>query len=39
MTKTTTIKPEQFKPEVLDELLAGMSSPEELMGTPGSSSS
>jgi transposase-like protein len=34
MTKTTN-KPEPFKPEVLDELLAGMSSPEELMGDAG----
>jgi len=34
MTKTTT-KPEIFKPEILDELLAGMSSPEELMGDAG----
>ena len=33
MTKTT--KPEPFKPEVLDELLAGMSSPEDLMGDAG----
>jgi hypothetical protein len=34
MTKTTT-KPEILKPEILDELLAGMSSPEELMGDGG----
>ncbi len=34
MTKPTT-KPEIFKPEILDELLAGMSSPEELMGDAG----
>ena len=34
MTKTTT-KSEIFKPETLDELLAGMSSPEELMGDAG----
>jgi hypothetical protein len=33
MTKTT--KAEVFKPEILDELLAGMSSPEELMGDAG----
>ena len=34
MTKTT-IKPEIFKPEVLDELLAGMSTGEDLMGEAG----
>src|SRR5665213_1068709 len=34
MTKTTT-KPEIFKPEILYELLAGMCSPEELMGDAG----
>ena len=33
MTKMT--KTEVFKPEILDELLAGMSSPEELMGDAG----
>jgi putative transposase len=33
MTKTS--KPELFKRELLDELLAGMSSPEELMGDEG----
>jgi putative transposase len=34
MTRTTT-KGDGFKPEILDELLAGMSSPEELMGDAG----
>ncbi len=32
---TKTAKGEVFKPEVLDELLAGMSTPEELMGDAG----